>query len=92
MGALQSMPVRAPAGQVKAAEGPCLHSYRPRAAQRRQKALPASFLFYSLSLNTSARGTDQTDVSRLISSLNTDLKDKVEHKTIAKEVRREEKL
>lgn len=41
--------------------------------------------------NTSARGTDETDVFILVSSLNTDLKDKVEHKTIAKQVRRVQK-
>lgn len=75
-----------------AAEGPCLGSHRLRAAQRRQKALPASLLLCSLSLNISVRGMDETDVFRLVSSLNTGLKDKVEHKTIAKEVRREKIL
>jgi len=41
--------------------------------------------------HTSARGIDVTVVFSLISSLNTDLKDKVKHKNIAKQVRREQK-
>lgn len=40
---------------------------------------------------TSARGTDETDIFRLVSSLNTALKDKVEHKNVTKQVQREQK-